>query len=114
MDDLVMHPSRWGTMEESIQYLRELAVLEVICRDSSKEQSPAEPDEVQCTQSMWQKLVWSSSSLYTNSLALMSVKEGKQTVLQVTTWLQQYGAHLFSSLLTCTLSVERLFKTAET
>ncbi|XP_019137561.1 uncharacterized protein LOC109143689 [Corvus cornix cornix] len=72
-----------------------------------------DPDEVQCTQSMWQKFVWSSSSSYTNSLALTSTKGGNQTVLQVTPWLQQYDYHLFSSLLTCTLAVERLSKTVD-
>lgn len=51
-------------MEKGIQYLRALAVLELIYRDSNKEQSSVTPDEVQCTQSMWGKFVQSTPSPY--------------------------------------------------
>lgn len=35
-------------MEKGIQYLRALAVLELIYRDSNEEQFSVAPDEVQC------------------------------------------------------------------
>ncbi|KAK4807128.1 hypothetical protein QYF61_018469 [Mycteria americana] len=44
-------------MERGIQYLKELAVLEVIYGDLDNEQLSKDPDEVQCTRPMWQKLV---------------------------------------------------------
>ncbi|KAK4821357.1 hypothetical protein QYF61_018895 [Mycteria americana] len=37
------------TMERGIQYLRELAMLEMIYGDLDNEQLPKDPDEVQCT-----------------------------------------------------------------
>lgn len=63
---------------EGTQYLREFAVLEGAPKDSNNQQSPIDADEVQGTQSMWQKLVQS-----TGSLTLMPTK-GEQTVLKVT------------------------------
>lgn len=70
-------------MEEGIQYLRELAVLEAIYRGPNNHQSAVDPDEVHYKQSMWQKFLQSAALLYINSLALLSMKEGEQTVLQV-------------------------------
>ena len=68
-------------MERGIQYLRELAMLEVIYNDPGNEQLPTDPDEVQCTQPMWQKFLRSVPPLYANSLAVMSWKDGEgQTV----------------------------------
>lgn len=61
-------------MEKGIQYMRELAVLKAIYRDSNNDQSPVDPDEVQCTQSTWEKFVQHTPSLYANSLAMMSMK----------------------------------------
>ncbi|KAK4829068.1 hypothetical protein QYF61_002012 [Mycteria americana] len=43
-------------MEKCIQYLRELAMLEVVYGDLDDEQLPKDPDEVRCTRPMWQKL----------------------------------------------------------
>lgn len=65
-------------MEKCIQYLRELAVLEVTYKDSNNKQSPVDSDHVQLTQSTWQKFVWSTPLLYTNSLALMSMKDNNE------------------------------------
>lgn len=36
-------------MEKAIWYLRELAVLQVVYRESNNEQSLVDPNEVQCT-----------------------------------------------------------------
>ncbi|KAK4811303.1 hypothetical protein QYF61_023355 [Mycteria americana] len=52
----VYRPGKWTTMERGIQYLRELAVLEVIYGDLDDVRSPTDPDEVQCTRPMWRKL----------------------------------------------------------
>ncbi|GAB0207354.1 hypothetical protein GRJ2_003201000 [Grus japonensis] len=61
-------------MERGIQYLRELAVREMVYYDPDNAQLPTDPDEVQCTQPMWQKFVRSAPSLYANSLAEMDRK----------------------------------------
>lgn len=71
-------------MEKGIQDLKELAVLDVIYRDSNNKQSYVHPDQVQCTQSVWQKFLWSVPSSYAKPLALMSTKE-EETLLQVIT-----------------------------
>ncbi|KAK4811320.1 hypothetical protein QYF61_024456 [Mycteria americana] len=56
-EDVVYRSRKWTTMEKGIQYLRELAVLEVIYGDLNNVWSPIDPDEVQCTRPMWRKLV---------------------------------------------------------
>ena len=48
-EELVCLPVKWTTMEKGIQYLRELAVREVIYRDLDNEQISTDPDEVKCT-----------------------------------------------------------------
>ncbi|KAJ7423280.1 hypothetical protein BTVI_10485 [Pitangus sulphuratus] len=67
------------------------------------------------TLSLWRRLLSSMRERhqYTNSLALMSMREGEQTVFQVTTRIRQYEDHLFSSLLTWASAVERLSKTVD-
>ena len=40
-------------MDKGLQHLRELAVLEMIYSNLNHEQTPKDPDEVQCTASMW-------------------------------------------------------------
>ena len=47
-EDVVYRPGKWSTMEKGIQYLRELAMLEVIYGDLDNEQLSKEPDEVKC------------------------------------------------------------------
>ena len=75
-EDVTCHPSKWTTMERATQYLKELAMLEVIYNDLGNEQLPTDPDEVQCTQPMWWKFLRSAPPTYANSLAVMSWKEG--------------------------------------
>ncbi|KAK4810930.1 hypothetical protein QYF61_013338 [Mycteria americana] len=58
-EDVIYHPGKWTTMERGIQYLRELAMLEVVYDDLNDEQLSKDPDEVQCTRPMWRKLVQS-------------------------------------------------------
>ncbi|GAB0203351.1 hypothetical protein GRJ2_002800700 [Grus japonensis] len=64
-------PGKWTTMERGIQYLRELAVQEMVYYDPDNMQLPTDPDEVQCTRPTWRKLVQSTPSSYANSLAVM-------------------------------------------
>jgi len=77
-EDFVCYPGKWTNMERGIQYLRELAVRELVYYDPDDEQVPTDPDEVQCTQSMWRKFVWSAPSSYANSLAVVDWK-GEET-----------------------------------
>ncbi|XP_065518438.1 E3 ubiquitin-protein ligase AMFR isoform X1 [Lathamus discolor] len=100
----VCHPVRWTTVERGIQYLRELAVLEVIYDDNEK--LSKDPDEVRCTRHMWQKFVQSVPSLYASSLAVMMWKDGEgQTVDELAGRLWRYEACLSSSLI---LALEKL------
>ncbi|GAB0205083.1 hypothetical protein GRJ2_002973900 [Grus japonensis] len=48
-EDVVCWPGKWTTMERGIQYLRELAVREMVYYDPDNAQLPTDPDEVQCT-----------------------------------------------------------------
>ncbi|KAK4806233.1 hypothetical protein QYF61_013377 [Mycteria americana] len=48
-EDVVYRPGKWTSMEKGIQYLRELAMLEVVYGDLDDERLPTDPDEVQCT-----------------------------------------------------------------
>jgi len=98
-------------MERSIQYLRELAVQELVYCDTDDEQVPTDPEELQCSQSMWRKFLRSAPSSYTNSLAIVDGK-GKEapTVDKVDVKLQQYEESLSSSLVS---AVEKLVKPLE-
>ncbi|GAB0206622.1 hypothetical protein GRJ2_003127800 [Grus japonensis] len=48
-EDVICQPGKWTTMERGIQYLRELAVREMVYYDPDNVQLPTDPDEVQCT-----------------------------------------------------------------
>ena len=98
-------------MERGIQYLRELAVLEMIYYDPDNAQLPTDPDEVQCTRLMWRKFVWSAPSSYANSLAVMNWRDEEAPMVDdVARQLRQYEKSLSSSLRTCISAVERLSK----
>jgi len=93
-------------VERGIQYLRELAVRELIYYDSDDEQLPTDPDEVQCTAFRRRKFVRSASSSYADSLAVVNWK-GKEapTVDEVAVRLRQYEESLSSSVVS---AVEKL------
>jgi len=61
-EDFECYPGKWTNMERGIQYLRELAVRKLVYYDTDDEQVPTDPDEVQCTESMWRKFVRSAPS----------------------------------------------------
>ncbi|KAK4819027.1 hypothetical protein QYF61_024181 [Mycteria americana] len=91
LEKVCCHPGKWTTVERGIQYLKELAMLEVIYDDLDNEQLSKDPDEVKRTQPMWQKLVWSAPALYASSLAVMTWKDGEgQTVDELAGQLWQY------------------------
>jgi len=95
-------------MERGIQYLRELAVRELVYYDPDDEQLPTYPDEVQCTRHMWRKFVRSTPSSYANSLAVVNWKgEEAPTVDEVAVRLRQYEESLSSSLIS---AVEKLYQ----
>jgi len=98
-DDFLCYPGKWTNMEMGIQYQRELAVWELVYYEPDDEQVPTDPDELQCTASMWRKFVWSAPSSYANSLAALNWN-GKEapTVDEVAVRLRQYEESLSSSL----------------
>ncbi|KAM6093162.1 uncharacterized protein LJ206_005960 [Theristicus caerulescens] len=105
-EDVICHPGKRTTTERGSQYLRELAVLEVIYDDLDNEQLSKDPDKVRCTQTMWWKFVWSAPSLYANSLAILTWKdEEAPTVDKAASQLWEYEGSISSSLV---LAVEKL------
>ncbi|GAB0207580.1 hypothetical protein GRJ2_003223700 [Grus japonensis] len=83
-EDVVCRPGKWTTMERGIQYLRELAVREMVYYDPDNVQLPTDPDEVQCTRLMWRKIVRSAPSSNTISQVIhecetcAAIKQAKQ------------------------------------
>ncbi|GAB0210239.1 macrophage immunometabolism regulator [Grus japonensis] len=108
-EDVVCHPGKWTTMERGIQYLRELAMQEMVYYDPDNVQLLTDPDEVQCTRLVWWTFVQSTPPAYVKSLAVLAWKdEEAPTVNEVAGQLQQYEENLSSSLRACVSAVERL------
>jgi len=98
-------------MERGIQYLSELAVRELVYYDPDNEQLPTDSDEVQCTQLMWRKFVWSASSSYANSLAVIDCKGEEVSVAhEVADRVQQYEESLSSSVVSAMEKLSRQFQ----
>ncbi|XP_071890629.1 uncharacterized protein [Anas platyrhynchos] len=94
-EDLVCQLGKWTTMERGIQYLRELAVLEVVYSDLDNGQLPVDPDKVQCTRAMWLNFVRSAPPFHAKALALMNWKSREAPVVDTLVWkLQQYQENL--------------------
>jgi len=74
IEDVVCYPGKRTAMQRGIQYLRELAIHELVYYGRDNEQLPADPDQVQCTLSLWRKFLRSAPSSYANSLAVIDWK----------------------------------------
>ncbi|GAB0210142.1 hypothetical protein GRJ2_003480000 [Grus japonensis] len=69
--DYSRQPGKQTTTDEVIQYLRELAVLEVIYSDLDDDEVSKDPEDVLCTRAMCGNLIQSAPASYSNSLAAM-------------------------------------------
>lgn len=113
-DGLLLHQNEWNTMEQGIQYLRELAMLEVLYKVSKNEQSPINAGEV----------TW-LIALYTNHVAEHSmgcaiaicqllgndIMERRRTKIRSSGYQTQLYEESISFLIqACVLSMERLFE----
>ncbi|KAK4821102.1 hypothetical protein QYF61_013440, partial [Mycteria americana] len=100
-----------GPPWRDLQYLRELAVLEVIYGDLDNERSPKDPDKVQRTRPMWGKLVQSAPSSCANSLAILTWKDRDgPTVDEAASNLQEYKESISSSLVSAVEKLSRVFQ----
>lgn len=96
-------------MDKGIQHLWESAVLEMIYSDLDNAQTPKDPDEVQCTASMWQKLVRAAPSSHASTLAATDWEEGMgPTVDTMSNQLHKYEENLSAPVRACISAVERL------
>ncbi|KAK4806862.1 hypothetical protein QYF61_012583 [Mycteria americana] len=110
-EDVVYHPGKRTTLEKGIQYLKELAMLEVIYGDLDDKRSPKDPDEVQCTRPMWRKLVRNAPLSWANSLAILTWKDGDgPTVDEAASNLREYEENIFSSLVSAVEKLSREFQ----
>ncbi|KAK4806709.1 hypothetical protein QYF61_027710 [Mycteria americana] len=110
-EDVVYRSGKWTTMEKGIQYLRELAVLEVIYGDLNDVRSPIDPDEVQCTRPMWRKLVRNAPPSCANSLAILTWKDRDgPTVNEAASNLREYEESISSSFVSAVRELSQEFK----
>ncbi|KAK4807067.1 hypothetical protein QYF61_018408 [Mycteria americana] len=110
-EDDVYRSGKWTTMEKGIQYLRELAVLEVIYGDLNDVRSPIDPDEVQCTRPMWRKLVRNAPPSCANSLAILTWKDrDSPTVNEAASNVREYEESNSSSFVSAVQELSQEFK----
>ncbi|KAK4822000.1 hypothetical protein QYF61_006614 [Mycteria americana] len=110
-EDVVYRSGKWTTMEKGIQYLRELAVLEVIYGDLNDVRSPIDPDEVQCTRPMWRKLVRNAPPSCANSLAILTWKDRDgPTVNEAASNLREYEESISSSFVSAVRELSQEFR----
>ncbi|GAB0208965.1 hypothetical protein GRJ2_003362200 [Grus japonensis] len=87
---------KWTTTDEGIQYLRELAVLEVIYSDPEDDEVSKDLEDVLCTRAVWRKRI--QSAPVSNSLAAMYCLDmDTPTVEKGSTWLQNFEENLCTS-----------------
>ncbi|KAK4818890.1 hypothetical protein QYF61_021407 [Mycteria americana] len=83
---------------EGIQYLRELAVLEVTYNELENDEVSKDPEDVLCTGSMGRKVIQSASESYSNRLAAMYCPDmDTPSVERVSSWLQNFEGNLCTS-----------------
>lgn len=105
------HLGKWATMEQAVQLLRELAVQELVCGNSTGAQLPGDPEDIQCSPAVWQKVVQSAPPSYASKLAVLDLggeANKAPTVREVATQLRQLEEHLSSPLQTLVSAVESL------
>ena len=90
-EDLVNSSEKRTAADEGIQYLRELAVVEVIYSAPDDEEVSKDPEAVLCTRAMWRKVIQGAPASYSNSLAAMYCPDVETpTVEKVSSWLQNF------------------------
>ncbi|XP_053788900.1 uncharacterized protein LOC128782532 [Vidua chalybeata] len=87
-NDLYVQQTRWKTIEQGIQRLREMAVVEIIF---SEDVTIRNPDLVPCTPVMWRKLVRLGPPEYASALPIMKREEVYETVLDMAKKLRAYA-----------------------
>ncbi|GAB0208044.1 hypothetical protein GRJ2_003270100 [Grus japonensis] len=96
--DYGCQPGKWTTADEGIQYLRELAVLEVLHSDLDDDEVSKDPEDVLCTWAMWRKVIQSAPVSYSNIFAVMYYPDlDTPTVEKVSSWLQNFEENLCTS-----------------
>uniref|UniRef100_A0A8U7N6I3 Uncharacterized protein n=1 Tax=Corvus moneduloides TaxID=1196302 RepID=A0A8U7N6I3_CORMO len=97
-EDLVNSPGKWTTADEGIQYLRELAVLEIVYRDLKSDRVPEDPEDASCTMAMWRKVVQSAPASYSSSLvSLYHPQMDTPTIEMASSWLRNVEETLGTS-----------------
>ncbi|KAF4794961.1 hypothetical protein TURU_097165 [Turdus rufiventris] len=82
------HRTRWKTLEEGIQQLREVALLEVLFGRGGQHDN--DPDKVRCTgQRLW-NLANLGPSQYTTFIAMINVDNNQETVGSVANKLRNF------------------------
>ncbi|PKU27971.1 ubiquitin carboxyl-terminal hydrolase 4 [Limosa lapponica baueri] len=112
-EDVICQPGKRTNMQRSIQYLRELAVREMIYYDLDNAQLPTDPDEVQCTRPMWRKFAQSALLSFANSSAVIEWKSEEEPMVdEVAARLQRYeesfSSHLISAVEKLSRKVQQL------
>ncbi|TRZ13650.1 hypothetical protein HGM15179_013466 [Zosterops borbonicus] len=103
-ENLQVHQEKWSTVEQSIQHLKELAVLEIIF--SENERFPKSPNDVQCTSRMWLRFAWLGPEMYSCYLATLQWKEGEDKVGVLANKLRIYEDTVTAPVRTHVSSVE--------
>ena len=78
-EDQVFNPGQWTTVEKGIQYLRELAVVDMIYGVNLDENTKSQgSDYMVCMQSIRWRVVQNAPSSYACTLAGMNWKDSKR------------------------------------
>lgn len=109
-EDLGFNPGKCITMEEGIQYLREMAMVGMVYGINMDDNTNShDEDDRKCTWSMWQRVAWNAPVSYVSTLAGMNWKYNKRpTVDEVASPLWHYEDSLSSSLWACFSDVGKL------
>lgn len=110
-DDCQCTSRKWNAMERGIQFLRELAVREIICFGPDSQEG-VNPDRVECTRSMWRRFSQSAPAPYAKILAGTFVSTGgRQSVNDMTERLREFEENLSDPLGAYVSRVEKLSET---